>query len=478
MRKLLLNKATLCSALIMVAIVFVGCSESDSDDSDNPGVMNGRTIKLERLELELAKYLSLTGNSTRATGDAEVGLFKIDNDGNITTVVLSCTEEEDGGITRTRKDIKVTPRYIYSLSGTYTFMEDCSFYDGDGNSVNMNQYYEPEAFYFNILVRNADGAIFYIPASLSDTYFLRANESNLCGSTADDKGNLYLHSVEGNLGMITMQNGQLVLKQVNPDHVRPYGEIISFDNGTVMVYDPNYAYSSCTFFYPNGGFEEYDKTSEGIVSLTKLPNGVKAVVVTEGSEVGEQTEYIVSLHDFHVGTSFGGNALSAPLASLSSGTDYSLFFNHPNYLDWLSKYHANRDWLSGVYETANAYIIGKTLIVDKRTMEIRPLEGTEAYVIFPTAENTYKGLSWIVGSWGAEWYDIETMQYGRVDFNLPTDFMKTNETADIPSGKLIIQGTRYADGKSVTYFVDIETGNYVCTETDSERPITALIPLN
>lgn len=471
---------------------FAGCSDSDSGDGDN---VSDKTLKLQKMHLDGAKYLSLTGNGTRATGNDEIGLFKIDEEGNMTTVVLSCTEEENGTVKRTRTDIKVTPRYIYPLSGIYTFMEDCRFTDGEGNSIYMGQYYEPDAIQFNILVRNSDGAIFYIPKSLSDTYFLRANSQHLANTTTDNNGNLYLFAHDtNNLGMVTIQNGKLVLKQVNPNNVGiDFGDdILPFDNGTIMTYRADNNFLTCTFFYPNGGFEEYcgykvietfadgGYSDEAILPVSKVKSGTKAVVVKGISREGLAKEYIVSLCDFHVGTSYGDHSLSEPIASLSSGTDYSTYDPQaPDYLDWVAKYQANSSiWFNGIYETTNMFIIGTTLVVDKRTMEMRPLNSTESNIIFPNANNTYKGLAWNVGCWGAEWYNIETMQYGKVDFNLPSDFRINNETADIPSGKLVVTGTRYTDGKSVTYFVDIETGNYVCTESDSERPITALIPLN
>lgn len=476
---------------VMAMAGFAGCSDSNSDDSGGGGNMNGKTLKLQKMNLDGAKYLSLTGNNTRAAGDDEVGLFKIDEQGNMTTVVVSCTEEEDGTVTRTRTDIKVTPRSICSLSGIFTFMGDCSFTDGEGRSVGMLQYYEPGAYSFNILVRNSDGAIFYIPKSLSETYFRSANEGH-SNTVTDGKGNLYLFG-GGNLGMVTVRNGQLVLTQVNPNGVEVGGgNILPFDNGTVMTYRADDNMLACTFLYPNGGFEEYcgyrviETFADGgysdetiLPAVLKVKSGTKAVMVKGIHREGLSKEYIVSLCDFRVGTSYGDHSLSAPIASLSSGTDYSTYDPQaPDYLDWVAKYQAASFWLNGIYETTNKYIIGRTLVVDKRTMEMRPLEGTESNIIFPNAGNTYKGLAWNVGSWGAEWYDMETMQYGKVDFNLPSDFQISKETADIPSGKLILYGTRYADGKSVTYFVDIETGSYVCTESDSERPIVALIPLN
>lgn len=464
---------------IMTITVFTACSESDSNDSD----LSGKTLKLQKMDLDGAKYLSLTGNDTRATGDGEVGLFKIDEKGNMTTVVLTVTEEEDGTVKRTRTDIKVIPRNIYQLAGIYTFMQDCSFTDGNGNDVYMKYYYEPDVWDFNILVRNSDGAIFYIPSSIR-TYF---QFECLQSSVKDDKGNLYL-SDQRNIGMITIQNGQLVLKQVNPNNIDGGGQIFPFDNGTVMTFYPNSRYLDAIFFYPNGGFEEYKGYREtyengtrvniATLSFSKGKSGIKAVVVKEIEKENMNTEHIVSLCDFHVGSSYGSWSFSEPISSLSSGTDYSLNENQPNYLDWVSKYHANTEWLQGVYETTNNYFIGSTLVVDKHTLEMRPLVGTESYVIFPNEKNTYKGRAWVVGSWGANWYDIETMQYGRVEFNLPSDLYINKEEDNIPSGQLILYGIRYSDGMSVTYFVNIETGEYVCTESNSERPITALIPLN
>lgn len=448
MKRMFYNKVVLYVAFVMVVMAMTGCSDSDSDDFEN-----GKSIKLQKLELDGAKYFSLTGNNSRAAEDDEVGLFKIDDKGNMTTVVLSCTEEEDGTVTRMRKDIKVIPRYIYSLSGIYTLMLECKFKDGEGNDVYMNQYYEPEAWEFNILVRNTDGAIFYIPQVLSEEYFHMGNERNLRNTVTDAKGNLFLFS-ERNLGSVTTQDGQVVLKQINPSTQEVFGDkIVPFDNGTVMTSFREIDVFQGIFFYPNGGFEIYNGEKEQIVSLTKLASGVKAVKMTP-----YKTGYNVSLHDFNVGTSAGGNALSDPLASI-----YSDKFNL-----W--------GMIKGVYETKSMYVVGSNFVVEKRTMEMRPLEGID--IIFPTEENTYKGFAWSVSSQDAQWCDIENLRSGVVNFSLPTDFEMNDYTPDIPLGKLIVYGTRYTDGRSVTYFVDIETGNYVFMETESDRPITALVPLN
>lgn len=138
--------------------------------------------------------------------------------------------------------------------------------------------------------------------------------------------------------------------------------------------------------------------------------------------------------------------------------------------------------MNGIFETQNRYFIGRLFVVDKQTMEMRPLEGNEANIIFPNEANMYHGRAWEIykydDCWTAKWYDIDALQSGMNSINLPTNFQENSSIVDIPSGKLIVSGIRYADGKCVTYFIDIETGQYTCTETDSERPVTALIPLN
>ena len=76
--------------LVSVAMLSAACGDSDEGSGGR-----SKTIKMQKLELDDAKYLSLTGTPSRAQSDeSEVGLFKIDENGNISTVVLSCVEAE------------------------------------------------------------------------------------------------------------------------------------------------------------------------------------------------------------------------------------------------------------------------------------------------------------------------------------------------------------------------------------------------
>lgn len=490
MKHIFFSKMISFLAYFVLVTGLAGCSESD-DLGGGGGDIKGKTIKLQKLDFSVAKYLTLL-DGTRAADSEEVGLFKIDENGNMTTVVLSCTEEGDGTVTKTRTDIKVIPSRVYSLCGMYTYMEDCNFTTNEGQHIWMKQYYEPDARNFNILVRNGDGAIFYVPQLLVDSYFYNSMFND---AATDKNGNLYLYGSNSALGMLSTQNGQLVMKQINPNGVTyNFGGIIPFDNGTVMTSQFQFCLT-CTFFYPNGGFENYfgytvlerfddgGYSDETILPVSKVSSGLKTMMVKKTyHENIKCSEYVVSLHDFHVGTSYGEHTLSAPLASYSSGLDYSLDDNDSNYLKWIAEYRSDQYSMNGIFETQNRYFIGRLFVVDKQTMEMRPLEGNEANIIFPNEANMYHGRAWEIykydDCWTAKWYDIDALQSGMNSINLPTNFQENSSIVDIPSGKLIVSGIRYADGKCVTYFIDIETGQYTCTETDSERPVTALIPQN
>lgn len=460
---------------IILGLVSVTMLSAACGDSDEEAGGRSKTIKMQKLELDDAKYLSLTGTSTRAQSDeSEVGLFKIDEKGNISTVVLSCVETEDGTVTKVRNDIQVMPRYLFSLSGAYTLMLQCEFKTAEGNYFDMRPYYEPDAFYFHILVRNSDGKIFYIPQS-AGKYF---ESPGLPVTALGNNGDLYILPHGGSdLLAVTMQNEDLVLKQVNPNAVGIGGsEIWPLDNGTIVV--PSWDFY--TFLYPNGGFEQMPLFDKGAIFLTKTDDGIKAVQVEERAG-SPQREYIVSLHDYHVGRWAGSNTLSAPIASISSGTDYSTNLGDPDYIDWVSKVSANWPiWLYPVYETADSYFLGQCLIVDKQTSQITPLNWDQSnHVIFPTKENTYKGLAWQVSANEAAWFNIETLEYGVVYFDLALAGCNLEVLSEnIPSGEVTLTGVRNSDGKQIVCLVNIETGAAVFSEQDSNRPVTVLIPLN
>jgi len=469
------GKSIVYALITLCSLGLFSCS--DDGDSDNSAT---KSIKLQKLDLSNAKYLTINREEGRAGTESEVGLFKIDSEGNMSTVVLTCTEEKDGSVTKTLTNIRVIPMEIISLSGIYTLMQRCDFKDETNNFIDMQQYYEPNVYAFNILVRNADGKIFYIPDAASK-YFSGFN-NGLDQPTTDDKGNLYLISNDDNLGILTIINDELVIKQVNPNNVHIAGEITPTKNGTILVSNYNTGDGTYTFLYPDGGFETLTPFDKGQIYLSNTPSGIKAIQVKELFEYNSIKEYILYFHDYTVGTSTGKNSLSQPIASISSGTDFSINLGDANYVDWVSKYRYNRAWISSVYETSNSFILGRCLVVNKQTYQITALNWEESNsVIIPTRKNIYKGRSWEVDLEGASWYNVETLKGGYIPFNLPEIGNVQNleiSSNNIPNGEVTIQGVRNSDGKQIIYTVNIETGNATTTVNESNRPIVTLIPLN
>lgn len=461
-----------------IALLMVACNTNKGESGNT-----SKTIKMDKLDLGNAKYLSLTDVSTRSQPEdaGEVGLFKIDDQGNISAVVLSCVESEDGTVTQVRKDIRVVPRHLISFLGVYTLMSDCDFKTSEEEHFNMRAYYEPGSREpFNILVRNSDGKIFYIPQS-ANKYF-ESLENPV--AALDAKENLYFISTQSwDLLMITAQNEDLVIKQVNPVGVAG-SEIWPLDNGTIIIDEFGDAY---VFLYPNGGFETIipdtfsSDMGQQTYYLAETEDGIKAIQL-ERRDGTPQPEYVVTLNDYHVGTSVGERSFS-PISSISSGTEYSTKLGDANYLDWVSKVGISwKNWIYPLYETSDSYFLGTCLVVDKRTQQITALNWDQSNnVIFPTKDNTYKGLAWNVNSTSASWFDIKTFEHGVVnfDFSMVGAFVKSGYIVDIPSGRVIMTGVRNSDGKQIVCIIDIETGYIVdYSENDNIRPITVLIPLN
>lgn len=132
---------------ILCVVVVAGCLSACEDRFERGGGEKGgaTTIQLRKLDFDGAKSLFLTEEPNRSQADADVseaGLFKIDEAGNVSAVVLSCTEMQDGTVVRVRNDIRIIPGDLISLSGAYTVMRDCSFLTEDGAYLDMASYYD------------------------------------------------------------------------------------------------------------------------------------------------------------------------------------------------------------------------------------------------------------------------------------------------------------------------------------------------
>ncbi len=458
-------KKTFLLLMLMTLTAVLSCDKWDKDSK----------IRLKKLDITDAKYLSIATNATKAANNEDTYLFKIDAEGNITAVVLTCIESSEGSDPIERTDIQIVPKAIIPLSGKYTLMLRCNFKQGE-TFISLNEYYEPEAFYFNILVNNEDGKIYYIPESASEKYGLNYFHTGEPVTHAIDRqGELY--ALFGDILIkITNDNSNLVFKEIGSN--LPHGEIYPIDNGTILVGEG----SIFKCLYPNGGFEELD--SSDFTFLNKTSSGLIAIKAKRKRQTDEsEYDYTITLHNYTVGASYGNNTISQPVASISSGTEYSTNLNDPSYLDWAAKLSGGGiQWITPIVETDDSYFLGQCLRVSKETWQITPLNWEQSNrIIFPTKDNIYKGLSWKVLSNQASWYNIKTLESGTIDFDFSEigDFVKQSYYCDIPSGKLTIIGIRNYDGKQITITVNFETGEYQYKINETlQHPITVLIPMN
>lgn len=444
--------------ILLLFFCIFSCTEETNDRQEN-GPHNKSNIQLQKLDISDAKYLTISNSQAKSTTVEDIGLFKIDENGNISTVILTCTEGTDT-IIRTHNEIKIIPERIIPLEGVYTMMTNCQFIDKDGQLINMTQYYEPESYgSFNILVQNSTGAIFYIPSSASEY----CNEDIIHAS--DNNKNIYLANYE-KLGLLTFQNNQLIIKQISPNGIQLHihDEIWPLENETIVTHEKDYY----TFLYPNGGFDNIENLNEEqSIYLGKTKNGIKAIKVEEISE----ELYTISFHDYNIGTSAGNISLSQPISS----------------------YRGNIHFAEGrkgneIYETSKWYLLGSSFVVDKQTKEMKPLnEETKEHLIFPTEKNTYKGRAWRFRTTKSTedfrtiyWFDIEELKYGEVqlDYSATETFLPIDSYENFPAGEIIITGIRYSDGKRIICTIDIETGVATCSEFENNNPITVLVPLN
>lgn len=476
----------------------VGCS-----DNDELGGGSRTSLKPERLDLSGATALTLVGTNAKSRADAETNtLFKMDANGNLTAVVLYVQEEADGSKTTTRTDISVHPGSIHSLSGKYTYLRDCLFTDENGNGVYMPK--PDNSFYYNILVQNSTGKIYYVPESAHD-YFPQ-NDTDEDGSAVDNAGNLYLRW-QGHVAKATFTADQATISSYGPQDLSWSGEMHVLSNGTLFFLEEKMGWStsnqSLSFLYPNGGYEHLDGSNNDYHSgfgplkdeYTYNYNGteIMALKFPLTNFESEYREYYdgyrcdwfyksedvsISIVKVNVGTVYGGIGYSAPIATITGKNDVRQAYDREPSGDWTDEVR-NTGGLP-FYETNNYYLVSNILAYNKRSGQWRDLkkEGISEHFLLPESDNVYNGKIWNVYSDCADWFNIETFEYGRVMWPDFSSYTEISFVRDIPHGKVIKTMISPMDGKKYIFTINIETGAYQTSEVSTQAEIISLIPLN
>ncbi len=510
---------------VCIFICTVGLLESCTNDWNKKNDSTTSKMKIQKFDIAGAKALAFDGSGadSKSTGNMNQ-LFKIDQDGNLTAVILEVSYEEDGTETTSRTDISVHPCEVYNISNAFTYFFDCRFFDGDGNEIWMRDYYEPDAFYFNILLQNSTGKICYIPEAFHSFFPSRGYMYDL--SAVDESGNLYVRDGDyGHSGLAKVIINDDIAQFIRYDDIFciPHGDYYSWrynmyllDNGT-LLFLPSVDTEACDdamFIYPDGNFEvldgsspdgrgdrQYDRLyfqmSDGKLMATKLPkeNFQHDWFDDRGWQSGDyylNEEVSIELVNIEVGTSCGSIKVSEPWAKLS-GTNDILSYNeyrdlHPwQAPDWT--YFARRtDWWPDVHVKDNRYcFISSDWGVAPLAHNIDTGEWGDLMKIGFNIQNleggiAYKEKIWWPGDEQAFWLDMKTFEFGEQQFNIGSTYTRLYTIEDVSHGRMIQGVVSKENGKKYIIIIDIETGECTQTEVDDDTleisDTLQLFPLN
>ena len=448
---------------ILTVVGFVACSSDDPDGGSKS------SLKMNRLNLENAQYLTL-GESRGSRANLTETLFKVDADGNTSVVMLECVDQEDGSTKNYIYNVEVMPEQFFGLTKSWMFLLDCKFYCADNEDIAWkltNQYNEPAGSYsFNILANKKTGKVYYVPDAQA-LYFYPNNTVNISDYFAEDKaGNLYT-TAEPTMGLskVSVTPEGAVITKLGPagqafggkPYIMPNGNIITIylDERTRLPYSGDFE-----VVYPNGGFETYQSDYTGDSGYITCTNNVIYRVILPVNEESGKTE--LQLQTISVGNTYGSISVSEPILRHE--------LNVP-LLSW---------WYAPLYMGENYIIFGSELAYNKQNgtwieHEEWPLGNG---FITPTETNVYKNKTYIVWATGASWMDLNTLEIGAIEFDIPGYLSVDNFQSNIPGGECFTCVTDPTDGKSYVYRIDITNGSSTRSEIAYDSSSVTLIPLN
>lgn len=235
-------------------IAFIGLLLMQACSDDSMGRIDYSKVTTGRMDLKGAVAVGLkTDNSgTRATdGVYKSGLYKIDDDGNITVVGLFVSVNDDESEYEHQEPLRVVPTQIFTASNRYFIASECEYLDKDDDSV-----YVP---YKYLLVRKSDGKIW----GIDDIYEYLFDSDGIDGRFKIEKGTLYFCD-NGYNGLGTVYRFNLdtdipSFEQVTKDkdtfadtfHIADDGMVFSYNN----FHSDSFSTSGLSLSWPNAGWQ-------------------------------------------------------------------------------------------------------------------------------------------------------------------------------------------------------------------------------
>lgn len=455
--------------IAFLLFAFISCKDDGGGNQ-----FYGMDLSSIKMDISDAKMLAICGpNEQTRSGIDEIGLFKIDDDGNMTAVQTT--------VEGTQEEVRLVPERMVPLSEDYVLMTHIMVYsENDPYGTYLGDYMD------SYVVRKSDGAVFKIDGekypAFSDTYFYsnyeeygvdmnpRTDKHNnaycLVSSQTGNGGDIYKFSL-GNLSDVTMQ--RITLDQF-PVYVSNY---------PLHPYEVDDAGNCVTFVNSVDGNQKRVILYKALGGMYEFPEDLNIFEYFVGdngnlyccSQTGDWGNYEYRIYPLEIGNQVNynfSNSISKRTQTAYADYDAKVVSLENGYI------HVFLASASSAQEGAN-----NMLVFNSRTNEIKEvgfLPGEMNKVIGISNNSIYRIMNHSIYK-----YDFLTDEKSVIpiqfDFNTCSIY-RDWQAYNVPQGsKFILGAIRNTDMAILRIEVDMETGEATVFEDIQDRPIISLVQI-
>lgn len=524
-----LSKITSSLSLLFVLIALSAlCGCSSNDDYSH---VDYAKLRLTRMDITDAASLGLRSISQSRSIDGEYlrpGLYKIDDDGNISAVVVYFTTDTLGNRLEHEESLQILPEHVHNITENFIIVTDCKYFDCDGDVVSGHQYVP----YENLLVRKSDGKIWCIDNAIKYISFERDNKFK-----QNSKGDLFYTNYTHVFKFI-LNGDSASFAQLTKNSLGGLSTFNVNDRDIVWCKGRDF-WSPINISWPFSGFQEIQVSLEGVIDELEKDLGTvkyhypcisnysrtnsvgmsrEACTVHLASIKGEPYVVIgIRNHWYYYhkdGTPGGWGSCNecteisksiraekmwpevACLAKLVIGDTPGSAYIDKSSLSLIDNGIAgsgrNDEFkfeVSSVYSTAD-HILTSSIgdndswvsVIDLKTMEWKWLKQVPYELSFDVA-NEYGGRIWTInykkGSEGFYWIDLSDLSDGftKINGSLP-DYMTVINHVN-KNGTVLCKGINPATGDTEELVIDLMTGELIDKSiTEPQMIFETIISLN
>ncbi|MDE6072274.1 MAG: hypothetical protein K2G53_06950, partial [Muribaculaceae bacterium] len=247
----ILNKIVSSSLILLTCLIMGSCADTPSDGINR---INYGNLRIGKMDLSGAKSIGFKSKDGTRAIDGEyvsAGMYKVDENGNISAVAVYFTTDTLGNRLEHEEKLRIVPSHLENLTENYFMVTDCSYYDSDNDLVQDKVEYDEVTYesiwikqdvpYKNLLVRKSDGKIWCIDNIIDQIcdhkYYYDYYNFWLYGTfTQSNNGELYFtqgRSFKFNLSSDSPSFEQITTGDGISDFNRFMTEIIVTDSGII-----------------------------------------------------------------------------------------------------------------------------------------------------------------------------------------------------------------------------------------------------